>query len=115
MTILDQLQNASADDQGYAIKCALREAKAQGWIDEDAFKSAMHWVAVGAFVDAALTLVPAKSLWSVADMEDGPVAEVLIPLLGGHFGEGGSSRGATPALALCIAALKAQQSKAEVA
>lgn len=62
-------------------------------------------------IDAALTLVSAKSLWSVCDMEDGPIAQVLPPLPDGRFGEVVSGEARTPPLALCIAALRAHEAE----
>jgi len=60
-------------------------------------------------IDAAITLIPKGSLWSVCDMEDGPFAQIIRPMgdqgfCGGltHAGHKGSA-----SIAICIAALKA--------
>lgn len=59
-------------------------------------------------LDAAMTLVPAKSLWSVCDMEDGPYAQVIRAMPnGGWVGGWVGAHAATPALALTAAALLA--------
>lgn len=62
-------------------------------------------------IDDALTLMPKGSLWSACDMEHGPFAQVIRPMPDGGFVGGLSGAEAhTPALALCIAALKARHS-----
>ena len=68
-----------------------------------------------ASLDAAMMLVPADALWSVCDMEEGPFAQVIPPASGGTFGGTKiSGYGApTPAIALCIAALRARAAKGE--
>lgn len=60
-------------------------------------------------LDAAMALVPPRSLWSVCDMEEGPFAQIVKPKQSGGY-EGGLTMGraANPALALCIAALRAR-------
>ena len=65
--------------------------------------------AYSASLDAALTLVPVKSMWSVCDMEEGPFAQVIRPMPdGGYVGGLTSSHGRAPAPALCAAALRAR-------
>ena len=57
-----------------------------------------------ASLDAAMTLVPVKSLWSVCDMEEGPFAQVIRLWDRERYFR---SHAATPALALTASALKA--------
>lgn len=67
-----------------------------------------------ASLDAALTLLPSGTLWLLSSMETGPRATVLAPNeRGDYIGQrDNSALAATPAIALCIAALKATQSGA---
>lgn len=60
-------------------------------------------------IDDAKTLVDSRALWAVGCMEDGPFARLCWPQPGGSF-VGGYFEvyAATPAIALCIAALKAR-------
>jgi hypothetical protein len=64
-----------------------------------------------ASLDAAMTLIPSKSLWSVCDMEEGPFAQVIRPMpCGGYVNGLTTAKGATPALALTAACLRARAS-----
>lgn len=58
-------------------------------------------------IDAALLLVPEGSLWQVHQELSRCVADVMVPVDGGHYG-GDPSIAATPALALVAACLKAR-------
>lgn len=60
-------------------------------------------------LDAALSLLAKGTLWAVIDMEDGPIARLCWPNPdGGFVGGYHEAYAATPALALCLAALKAR-------
>lgn len=62
-----------------------------------------------ASLDAAMTLVPANSLWCTGDGIEGPFARLCIPVGIGYLGGEQDARYAnTPALALCAAALRAR-------
>lgn len=62
-----------------------------------------------AFESAAMTLVDERALWATGSMEDGPFARLCWPMPDGSFLNGYfESKAATPALALCAAALKAR-------
>ncbi len=63
-----------------------------------------------ASIDAALSLVPSAVEWSVnADLENGCYYAVVANDVWDEAFEDVSGRSVTPALALCIAALKARQ------
>ena len=63
-------------------------------------------------IDAALTLVPKSTLWAVGQMEDGPFCRLVILNKDGSYLDGAiESGGSTPALALCVAALKAREAQ----
>jgi len=56
-----------------------------------------------------MSLVPDRAMWSLANMEDGPFAQVIRPMPdGGYVGGLVSANAPTPALALCAAALRAR-------
>lgn len=104
--LLARLEGAT-EDQGYLIKCVLREARAQHWIDSDTFDRAMHWAACGAFVDAALTLVPEGMEFEITTLY-GP-ARVAMGLNVNHAGPWYSERlDGNIALALVTAAIRAR-------
>ena len=63
--LIARIENASAADQSDVIRAALRHALDQGWITVDAYKRAQLMCNAGAFVDAALTLIPEGHAWSV--------------------------------------------------
>lgn len=107
LELADRCEKATGPDRGLdiAIYRALSYIGHHGWhpMDRDA---APRYTAC---LDAALTLVPEGSLWSVCDMEHGPFAQVIRPMPGGGFVDGLTSAASDrPALALCAAALRAR-------
>ena len=112
--IIAKLEAATEDEQHVCLYAVAKHARDKGWITQIQCLRMEDLIEVGAFLDAALTLVPEKGLWSVCSMEDGPFAQVIRPMPSGGF-EGGLTQGSafTPALALCIAALKAQEQEME--
>jgi hypothetical protein len=64
-----------------------------------------------AWLDAAVMLLPANTLWAVVDMEDGPIARVCWPVAnGGYLGGYIEATAPTPAEAL-LAAIERGESK----
>ena len=62
-----------------------------------------------ASIDAAITLLDKHALWAVGNMEDGSFARLCWPQPDGSFLDGYyNATATTPAIALCIAALKAK-------
>ena len=62
----------------------------------------------------AKSLVDSRALWVVGSMEDGPFARLVWPQKDGGFSGGYiEAAAATPALALCAAAIRARESEGE--
>jgi hypothetical protein len=98
--LIAALESATAEQQGHLILQALWLAHERGWITAQAGERAFKMLSVGAYESAALTLVPANRIgpWCIFDFTNSAKAEV----------DGEPGVGATPALALAAAALKAQ-------
>lgn len=62
-----------------------------------------------ASIDHALSLVPADLTWALASREPEEMAPIPWAIIGDMERALGESKGATPAIALCIAALLARQ------
>ena len=122
-TLLRELEGAAGSAERGAILNALTYAHASKWIDTAAFHRAQKMLHVGAFLSAALTLVPEG--WTVMHAGQNPVSGTWY--WGLHKqAEAGVNNGfcqqvgsrelfnsdhhtTNPALALCIAALKARR------
>lgn len=121
--LIERLEKATGMDRALDIDIA-RAIPVDGWrVDEDGSVSAFDgegWYSMPTEVpsythsiDAALTLVPTNHRWSVSgpevrlDGEEVGADAVVMPF--GKYGHVGDFvRHAQPAIALCIAALKAR-------
>jgi hypothetical protein len=85
----------------------LSDLPLDGWSDYEAVARTIDAPAYTTSLDAALTLVPAGWGWSLDYMDPGEPDGAMV---GQHAGEGYNAdcRPVPPALALCIAALKAR-------
>jgi hypothetical protein len=105
------LEEATEDEQKDALNAVFLFAVKNGWIEDFPCYKARQFISIGAYESAALTLVPEGLCWrydsalgyaEIFDLSKSPI----------HVA--GSSddpclNGKPPALALCIAALKAHQ------
>jgi len=83
-----------------AVECCTRLGTGGPW-----FKAKP----VTASIEAALSLLVPATLWAIGSMEDGPFARLCWPQPDGGYGGGYiETAAATPALALCAAALRAR-------
>lgn len=103
-TLIRDLEEAPVGKERAAILDALTYAHASKWIDTAAFHRAQKMLHVGAFLSAALTLLPEGWWWSLETFSDGCYARVAETSKQLHCL--GTQK--PPALALCIAALKAR-------
>ena len=112
-TLIAWLEAATEKDQREGLLAAANHARLRGWINDAEQARMFAFIEVGAFLDAALILVPGGyDVWLIGvsrQISNGvfthdykPYAEVMNAQEQ-VFGE----EAATPALALCIAALKA--------
>lgn len=110
----ERCEAATGTEQYQALEAAWtaingREPNRAGWFDQrHAFQ---RMLAVGAFIDAALTLVPEGCRFIKAKLErHWPPAEgwYYEAMVGRHGGEWGEGSAATVALAICAAALRAR-------
>ncbi len=102
---VEALTGPDRNGDGCIWFAAVEKPRAGEKLDRDMIN---RWPAYTASLDAAMSLVPEKSLWSACDMEDGPFAQVIRPMPDGGYGGGlTSAHAATPALALTAAALRA--------
>lgn len=106
-SLLSRLESAT-EDEGYLIKRVVRHAWTQGWIDRETHDTALHWAAVGAFLSAAVSLVPEGWYWEIKQHSDGAYVEIADSSLRMNKFKG-SQRPA--ALALCIAIIKANEAE----
>ncbi|KKM77689.1 hypothetical protein LCGC14_1367410 [marine sediment metagenome] len=104
--IIAKLEAATEAEQGNVILEAIDYARKQGWISAKAREDARLFVGVGAFLDAALILVPDG--WDVEIKQSRHRKGWRALLWSGGYGTGKFGDAPTPALALCIAALKAR-------
>ncbi|KKN89998.1 hypothetical protein LCGC14_0231100 [marine sediment metagenome] len=103
--IITKLEAATEAEQGNVILEAIDYARKQGWISAKAREDARLFVGVGAFLDAAMTLVPEGWEWQIIS-DDGAAVYKRSKEHGGYaiiF----DGQATTPALALCAAALRA--------
>lgn len=117
--LIERLEAATADQQATVLADAVRFARDAGWIDRERAAEAFNWIAYGAYESAALALVPAGCDWVVrSGMTDHPTdTRPYAHVMFGNVNRDrrrslGEAHAATPALALCIAALKAQGGRA---
>lgn len=62
-----------------------------------------------ASIDAAMTLLAPNTLYAIGSMEDGPFTRLCWPMPDGSYSGGYvEASAATPAIALCVASLKAR-------
>ena len=106
-TLIRELEGTSATVERGAILDALTYAHASKWIDTATFHSAQKMLHVGAFLSAALTLVPEGLAWTM--YSDGSIELGPEPSDGQMMDSVWAAEAATPALALCIVALKARR------
>ena len=103
--LIRKLEVATEADQPHLLRKALDYARDQGWISKEKFYQAQRFIDVGASIDAALTLVPVGAsviLGFKQTAQTRPWARV------GNSEHGADKTGATPAIALVIAALRAR-------
>lgn len=117
--VIERLEAAGPDEEDQAVLAAIEYARSQGWIDDATHDRAMTFWGVGAYLDAALTLRPEGCWWlvgrgGVSDDEPEYGAQIRRPAVDGVLlddddvmGDGESD--ASPAAALCIAALRARE------
>lgn len=102
MTLIEQLESAAEGSRALDAQIASQHGGfgGMGYETWDAIEAdCPHYTTS---LDAALTLVPEGREWSVTYLWDGRCGGTCD----GHHAD---FKGATPALALCIAALKARQ------
>lgn len=105
---------AATGDAPLLFRMALDLAHMEGWITDLQWSTANLQIIHGAYIDAALTLVPEDVDWLVRtgirrNFRDGAYAHIMrgeVNAQGQSIGEGWHP---TPAIALCIAALKARE------
>lgn len=104
-TLIERLEAATPKGERAAILAMLDHAKDADWLTFDQWRAAYRFWDVGAYLDAAMTLVPEGWRWHV---DYRPAAQCWHGL---HcvFDDEGDCTGTTPALALSIAALKARE------
>lgn len=108
--LIARLQSAAPYQQRELLWEAVKLAKDREWIDAHTYARSARFLDAAAYVDAALTLVPEGLEWK-AGGNPGAVkyageAEIEHPKEG--WAGCIETTGATPALALVIAALKAR-------
>jgi hypothetical protein len=98
-------------ERAYQQQCGLR-AKESPLPDRREWAASWFGPGPTASLDAAKSLKHPGDLWCVGSMEDGPFARVVPALPGGAFGEEVFATGATTALALTAALLRAERLRA---
>lgn len=98
---IQRLEEAEEAEEGALILDALTYAHASRWITTQQFNRAQKQLRCGAYVSAALTLVPEGRFWSLDNS-----ATAFTSELGCGPQNITTSDAATPALALSSAALK---------
>jgi hypothetical protein len=109
--LLTSLESATEDDQTYVLLRAAAEAESRGWISKEIAMSCREFICCGAFIDAAITLVPEGWHWMIDSerIKGGkPYAWVHRRINRGR-GKTRDGYGSTPAVALCIAAIRARE------
>ncbi|MGI9492584.1 MAG: hypothetical protein ACR2QF_09320 [Geminicoccaceae bacterium] len=123
--LIGRLEEATEAEQGDLLIEAAVRAGQRGWITESQRWRASALIHIGAFIDAALMLVPENADWIVSRVTD--LSQMRIGFTGvieTLQGQGEVDRpfrmehkahavAATPALALASAALKARVSEME--
>lgn len=104
--LIAALEAAKADDQGGMVRTALWFARDQQWITQDAYERGYHMCDAGAYESAALSLVPDGAYWDAGHSYVHKPRDCYESTVGHPYGHEGHAK--TPALALCIAALKAR-------
>lgn len=115
--LIQRIEQAEASQQAPWIKRAVDEAWKAGWITDAAWHKAEEYLNAGALLDAAVSLVPSGWHWSALlrhtmrgdDTGEGHVHNGKLHMSGKY--QGACSFAATPALALCAAALKAMEAR----
>lgn len=117
--LIERLEKATAENEHVAIYDALVFAHKAGWLSDGPYDVAMRWRNEGAYLCAAMTLVPegyrvdqigeweamplrARGPWYAILKRVGSAAGTISTDRADHF--------PSAALALCAAALKAQES-----
>ncbi len=98
--LIAALERADGGEQDALIRCALRFALMQGWITVATWDRAVRMCDAEAYESAALTLV---RKWSGLLLVQLPNGKWHVAFYGGL-----KAIGATPAIAICIAALRAR-------
>ena len=116
-SLIAELEQASEAQQEPLLLETMKLAYGRGWITEEVFERMQQWIALGAYESAALTLVERGWIWGIESSftNDGD-AWVTTRLInsfedvdeGAEFTEY-KAVAETPALAFCIAALKARE------
>jgi len=103
--LIARLEAAAADEQQNLVLECLNLAYKHQWLPMRAYAVAVSWCMTGAYESAALTLVPEGYEWTI-----GLVNTRGFCSLGpeGTFTTTAEVDAATPALAICAAALKAR-------
>jgi len=117
--LIARIEAASADDERHMLELAWQQVRGEfpggcAWYSAENQRLA-RLLNGGGFIDAALTLVPDDAFWRLGHDGDGAdpsefKAQIIVPKLGG-VDMRGQSVAATPALALCAAALKARKAQ----
>ena len=104
--LLAKLEAAPEADQERLIMEALQYAYDHDWITGVTFVMVRAWVPLGAYLSAAMVLLPKGAAWSISQSDDRddqrPCGVVQVAI------STGEEFAATPALALALAALKAR-------
>lgn len=79
------------------------------WFETEESTRGTDLIPYTASLDAALTLVPPDLTWALASREPQDMAPTPWAIIGDRTRALGEATGATPAIALCIAALLARQ------
>ncbi len=106
-TLIARLEAATEETQHVAIYDAIKYCRDHGWITYEQALKAFGFRTLGAFLDAALTLVPGERQWRINGVGDSGMFDGHVEILSGGVWLAYGGVAPTPALALCIAALKA--------
>lgn len=105
--LIHRIEEAGAEQEAALVHEAVVLAHGKGWITDDQLKTAGTFWHVGAYLQAALILLP-EGLWWVLNsgVQSGAA---LAKISAGKTWDTHDGNAATPALAVCVAALKARK------
>lgn len=104
-SLIKRCEDATATNQHIVLEEAIKYADRRKWINRETALQALAWIEAGAFIDAALTLVPEGMEFDITNIYG--AARVAMGLNAGEEGPWYADRAdGNLALTICIAALR---------